>query len=92
MSGLPAQSIPRQKRSGNTAAFLARKVNRAGNEAAKLITFIFYLWNAADAELAAEQKWRHVFRLTSRSRISYFKITWAYFLWRLLFHIIKCGR
>jgi len=38
-SGAPTS---RQKRSGNAAALLARKVDRAGNEAIKLITFTFH--------------------------------------------------
>jgi len=41
-SGAPTSH---QKGSGNAAALLARKVNRAGNEAAKLITFTFHLRN-----------------------------------------------
>jgi len=64
MSGLPARQLRAKKRSGNAAALLARKVDRAGNEAAELITFIFHLGNVAGAELAAEQKWHRVFRLT----------------------------
>jgi len=43
MSEFPAQSTSRQKRSGNAAALLARKVARAGNEAAILIAFTFHL-------------------------------------------------
>jgi len=98
MSGLPARSTSRQKRSGNAAALLARKVDRAGNETAKLITFIFHLRNAADAELAAKQKWHRVFRLTSRSRIFRISSNMSIDNMGLLFMVIishykmKCGK
>jgi len=56
MSGLSARSTSRQKRSGNAAALLARKVARAGNEVAILIAFTFYLFiYAANAGLVIER-------------------------------------
>jgi len=98
MSGFPARSTSRQKRSGNAAALLARKVDRAGNETAKLITFTLHLQSAADAELVAEQKWHRVFRLTSRSQISRISSNMSIDNMGLLFMVIishykiECGK
>jgi len=65
VSGLPARSTSRQKRSGNVAALLARKVTRAGNEAAILIAFTFHLRSGCGIGYRM-----NIPLLTTRSRIS----------------------